>query len=217
MRKRSLQFLSVLALGSVVLTGCGSEEPEQESSVGSSVEAVEAGPGSSSSSSASATSEASESGKAPWDEGGDSKPSDAQKKAIQEYLVVRENAESSKYKDVQDWKGALKGVTTDAGYKLSERFQGTAGSAARALADEHKLQVTPSLGECAANKEVSTKGKPAFTCPLSNVVVGEDGKALSLQEQSVWPYAGPQQKVVLVLSQQGSSWLVDADMSGLAG
>lgn len=143
---------------------------------------------------------------------------DKQLDAIRSYLEVRENSESTKYKDVDEWEAALKKVTTKEGLKTAlESYRPGESSNARTVADTNGYKVSVAVGACKENPGFGgDKNSMAVQCEMTDLVKTDDGLVPSQDVDNTWPYFGEQQQPTLVVAKDGDKWLVDGDYTGKA-
>lgn len=144
--------------------------------------------------------------------------SDKQLDAIRSYLEVRENSESTQYKDVDEWKSAMKKVTTGEGLKTAlESYQPEESSNARMVAEDNDYKVSVAVGACTENPGFGGgKDSIAVQCEMTDLVKTDDGLVPSQDVDNTWPYFGEQQQPTLVVAKDGDKWLVDGDYTGKA-
>lgn len=144
--------------------------------------------------------------------------SEAQLDAVRDYLEVRENSESERYDDVDDWESALKKVTTKTGLKTAlEMYRPEDNSNARMVAAEKKYEVRVAAGACMENPGFGSDGDSiAVQCELTDLVEDSDGLVPSQNVDNTWPYYGEQEQPTLVIAKDGNKWLVDGDYTGKA-
>lgn len=144
--------------------------------------------------------------------------SDKQLDAIRSYLEVRENSESTQYKDVDEWKRAMKKVTTGDGLKTAlESYQPEDSSNARMVAKDSGYKVSVAVGACTENPGFGGgKDSIAVQCEMTDLVKTDDGLVPSQDVDNTWPYFGEQQQPTLVVAKDGDKWLVDGDYTGKA-
>lgn len=138
--------------------------------------------------------------------------------AIRAYLEVRENAESTKYDDREEWEEALEKVTTDQGLEtVLESYSPADNSNARMVATEREYEVQVSVGECVENPGWGEDNNTiAVQCELTDLVYDDQGMVPSQDVDNTWPYYGEQESPILVLTKDGDKWLLDGDFTGKA-
>lgn len=212
---------AVVALG---VAGCTSgDSPDDSTSSSSSsskdVEAAPANPGDPSSGSGS-PSVTPQSEKEKKKAAKQMDPGDVDSKqlaAVRSYLKVRENSESTAYKDPAAWEKALGEVATDEGVKTAmAAYQPAEVSNARQVAQRLGYEVKVVVGECVENPGFGGgKDTLAVQCSLTDLVVDDDGKTVTSSDVDItWPYYGKRPSPTLVLAKEGGKWLVDGDYTG---
>ena len=138
------------------------------------------------------------------------------------FVTVRENQQSHQHAKPRDWLTQVaEYMTTDGHSELAASIpeEGHTGDTWNVSHDEG-LGVAVEMGECVVYEAagVNEPDHKIVQCPVSDVVVGSDGKPVAVTEiPAVWPYVGPQTPAVLEMKQVGGKWLVHADWTGLAG
>lgn len=224
LRSASAALAVVVALA---LAGCSGEEQEPES--GGSAEAVPVNPGgggadeeseseSAEPSESEAESMTEEERRRLEEEMTPGDVSDAQLKAVRAYLKVRENSESVRYEDPEEWKSALEKVTTSDGLDSAlETYRPAETSNARMVASQQEYEVSVAVGSCVENPGYGGgESELAVQCQLTDLVHGPDGLVDSQDVDNTWPYFGEQEPPMLLLSKEDGEWLVDGDFTGRA-
>lgn len=144
---------------------------------------------------------------------------DQQLEAVQAYLEVRENSESVRYQDVDEWKGALAETTTAAGLESAlKQYRPAPTSNARTVARQQGYEVQVAVSDCIVPPGAED-GDDATTvqCKLTDLVITTDGAMVSSDAVDVtWPYYGKQESPTLALAKEDDKWLVDSDITGQA-
>lgn len=211
------RYATAAAVGmiAVAAAGCtGNDEPADPAPSSSPIEAVSVQPGGSG-----APGNAPESS-APGTPGPEvpGEPSDAQKLGAQNYLTVRENAESTAYPGTAEWEAALRGTTTpEAADSLIEANRPAPDSSDRQIAAANGYVVRVGMGGCTLNPAYdNTDTEAAIQCDLTDIVTTADGATVTNVDPS-WTYYGGQAPVQLQLSLVGDKWLVAGDTGDTAG
>lgn len=208
------------ALALTACTGGGGEEEDSTPSPTQSAEPAPANPGDSepSESETSAEELTDEERKRIEKEMTPGDVDDDQLSAIRAYLEVRENSESTAYKDVDQWISAMKKVTTETGLTTAlESYRPEETSNARTVAENDGYKVAVAVGSCEENPGFGGgKDSVAVQCKLTDIVKTDDGMVPSQDVDNTWPYFGEQEQPTLALKKSGSKWLVDGDYTGKA-
>lgn len=207
----------------VTVAGCSGDTPVDTSSSSSSqsVEAAPANPGdgSGSESTSAPTPESEAAKKKAQKEMSAGDLDSKQMSAVKAYLEIRENSESTRYKDPAAWESALKTVTTKAGLKTAlASYRPERVSNARQVAERLGYEVKVVAGECRENPGFGSSGNQvAVQCSLTDLVTDSDGDVIKSSDVDItWPYFGKQQSPTLVLAKESGKWLVDGDYTGRA-
>lgn len=205
---------TALAIGALALSGCTDSGQSPEETSTQSAEPIQANPGEEE-----PTTPAPSASSVDPHELDPGELDDAQFAAVQSYLTVRENAESTLYPDRAAWEKALRGTTTEAGYTSAVEMYGPADSSnARRVAQAEGYRVQVSVGNCIINPAFeNTDTSVAVQCELTDTVTDAEGNLLpSGSVNSTWPYFGEQYAPVMLLAKDGDKWLMDGDYTGQA-
>lgn len=209
---------AIVTVSAAALTGCSNNDDSDSSksspSASKSADPVQVAPGDKSASpSASETEGNGKDAAKTHEELKSTGISDEDTKAIEDYLNIRENAESKQYKNHDEWADALRKVTTDEGFsQIEKRYGPEDSSGEKIIAQQKGYTVEAKVAECGTNNAYQKEGQTGVKCALSDQVK-VDGKDVSPSEvDHMWTYFGSRPSVTIVV-EHGK---VAADYTGMA-
>lgn len=212
-------FTAIAAAATLVLAGCSADDTAGDDS-NQEVEPVPVNPGDDGPETTDTPTQQSEEEREQIEQRmTPSEINDEQLEAVQSYLEIRENAESIKYDDAEDWEDAIEDVTTDAGLEtVLESFHPGESSNARNVAQDLEYEVNVAVGGCVQNPGFGDEDadKIAVQCELTDLVKDDQGLVPSQDVDNAWPYYGEQDAPIVVIAKSDDKWLVDGDFTGKA-